>query len=266
MNWDWPSYWIGFATPFVIVAIVAVMVFVVSFAFEHPCGSECLPCDRTISENDCRIIRRVKELAHNLTPVHRRNHARWLREVLAGRPCPTPVFLDDRGSVAATFDGRHPVRIDGREVVRVFGNDVFLLDGMLVRLPGWWRDGDRLVVPDAAACGMIRAGERGTVYPYMGVSVAVDGPDDGTIRIPMPSCRPWRGERARRKWIRETEDSSARNWTTRYRRKPCQTTCWTDTRPCSPNRNGHDSARTWTNSSAAHSHATTRIRRCIWHG
>lgn len=55
-------------------------------------------------------------------------------------------------------------------------------------------------------CGMIRAGERGTVYPYMGVSVAVDGPDDGTIRIPMPSCRPWRGERARRKWIRETED------------------------------------------------------------
>ena len=53
---------------------------------------------------------------------------------------------------------------------------------------------------------MIRAGERGTVYPYMGVSVAVDGPDDGTIRIPMPSCRPWRGERARRKWIRETED------------------------------------------------------------
>lgn len=61
-------------------------------------------------------------------------------------------------------------------------------------------------MPDAAACGMIRAGERGTVYPYMGVSVAVDGPDDGTIRIPMPSCRPWRGERARRKWIRETED------------------------------------------------------------
>lgn len=206
VNWDWPSYWIGFATPFVIVAIVAVMVFVVSFAFEHPCGSECLPCDRTISENDCRIIRRVKELAHNLTPAHRRNHARWLREVLAGRPCPTPVFLDDRGSVAATFDGRHPVRIDGREVVRVFGNDVFLLDGMLVRLPGWWRDGDRLVVPDAAACGMIRAGKRGTVYPYMGVSVAVGGPDDGTIRIPMPSCRPWRGERARRKWIRETED------------------------------------------------------------
>lgn len=50
MNWDWPSYWIGFATPFVIVAIVAVMVFVVSFAFEHPCGSECLPCDRDYDE------------------------------------------------------------------------------------------------------------------------------------------------------------------------------------------------------------------------
>lgn len=205
MNWDWPSYWIGFATPFVII-VVTVMVFVVSSAFEHPCGSECLPCDRTISENDCRIVRWLKELVHNLTPAHRRNRARWLREVLAGRPCPTPVFLDDRGSVPAVFAGRKPVRIDGREVIRMFGNDVFLLDGMLVRLPGWRRDGDRLVVPDVKACGMIRAGERGTVYPYMGVSVAVDGQDNGVIRIPMPSCRPWRGERARRKWIRETED------------------------------------------------------------
>lgn len=206
MNWDWPSYWIGFATPFGVIIVVAVMVFVVSSAFEHPCGSECLPCDRTISENDYRIVRWLKTLAHNLTPAHRHNRARWLKEVLAGRPCPAPVFLDDRGSVPAVFAGRKPVRIDGREVVRMFGNDVFLLDGMLVRLPGWRRENDRLVVPDAAACGMIRAGERGTVYPYMGVSVAVDGPDGGTIRIPVLSHRPWCSKRACRQWVRETED------------------------------------------------------------
>lgn len=203
---DWPSFWIGFATPFVIVVVVTLSVFAASAAFEHPCGSECLPCDLTLSENDCRIVRWLKTLVHNLTPSHRHNRAQWLREVLAGRPCPPPVFLDDRGSVAASFDGRQPVRIDGHKVIRMFGNDVFLLDDMLVRLPGWRRDNDRLVVPDAAACGMIRAGERGTVYPYMGVSVAVGGTNNGVIRIPMPSCRPWRGERARRKWIRETED------------------------------------------------------------
>ena len=203
---DWPSYWLGFATPFAIVVVVALSVFAASSAFEHPCGSDCLPCDRTISENDCRIVRWVKNLAHNLTPSHRHNRAQWLREVLAGRPCPTPVFLDDRGSAVAAFDRGQPIRIDGREVVRMFGNDVFLLDGMLVRLPGWRRDNDRLVVPDIAACGMIRAGERGTIYPYMGVSVAVDGPDNGVIRIPMPARRPWRGERARRQWVRETED------------------------------------------------------------
>ena len=203
---DWPSFWIGFATPFVIVVVVALSVFASSSAFEHPCGSECLPCGRTISENDYRIVRWVKNLAHGMTPSHRHNRAQWLREVLAGRPCPPPVFLDDRGSVAASFDGRQPVRIDGREVVRTFGNDVFLLDGMLVRLPGWRRDNDRLVVPDIAACGMIRAGERGTIYPYMGVSVAVDGPDDGSIRIPIPVHRALRGERARRRWVSETED------------------------------------------------------------
>ena len=203
---DWPSFWIGFATPFVIVVVVALSVFAASAAFEHPCGSECLPCDLTLSENDCRIVRWLKTLAHNLTPAHRRNHARWLKEVLAGRPCPTPVFLDDRRIAPAVFDGRQPISIDGHKVVRMFGNDVFLLDGMLVRLPGWRRDGDRLVVPDIAACGMIRAGERGTVYPYMGVSVAVDGPDGGTIRIPIPVHRALRGERACRQWVSETED------------------------------------------------------------
>ena len=206
MNWDWTSYWIGFATPFGVIIVVTVMVFIVSSAFEHPCDSECLSCDLTLSENDCRIVRWLKTLAHDLTPSHRHNRAQWLREVLAGRPCPPPVFLDDRGSVAASFDGRQPVRIDGREVVRTFGNDVFLLDDMLVRLPGWRRDNDRLVVPDVNACGMIRAGERGTIYPYMGVSVAVDGPDDGTIRILVPSHRPWRGERARRQWVSEAEN------------------------------------------------------------
>ena len=75
MNWDWPSYWIGFATPFGVIIAVTVMVCVVSSEFEHPCDSECLPCDRTISENDYRIVRRVKELAHNLTPAHRHNPA-----------------------------------------------------------------------------------------------------------------------------------------------------------------------------------------------
>lgn len=203
---DWPSFWIGFATPFVIVVVVALSVFASSSAFEHPCGSECLPCDLTLSENDCRIVRWLKTLAHNLTPAHRRNHAQWLKGILSGRPCPTPVFLDDRGSVVAAFDRGQPIRIDGREVVRMFGNDVFLLDGMLVRLPGWRRDGDRLVVSDGKACGMIRAGERGTIYPYMGVSVAVDGPDDGSIRIPIPVHRALRGDRARRKWVREIED------------------------------------------------------------
>ena len=200
------SYWIGFATPFGVIIVVTVMVFIVSSAFEHPCDSECLSCDLTLSENDCRIVRWLKTLAHDLTPSHRHNRARWLKEVLAGRPCPTPVFLDDRGSVAATFDGRHPTRIDGREVVRMFGNDVFLLDGMLVRLPGWRRENDRLIVPDVKACGTIRAGERGTIYPYVGVSVAVDAPDDGSIRIPIPSHRPWRGERARRQWVSEVEN------------------------------------------------------------
>ena len=203
---DWPSFWIGFATPFVIVVVVTLSVFAASSAFEHPCGSECLSCDLILSENDCRIVRWLKTLVHNLTPSHRHNRAQWLREVLAGRPCPPPVFLDDRGSVPAIFDGRQPVRIDGRDVVRMFGNDVFLLDGMLVRLPGWRRDNDRLVVPDIAACGMIRAGERGTIYPYMGVSVAVDGPDNGSIRIPIPVHRALRGDRARRRWVSETED------------------------------------------------------------
>lgn len=206
MNWDWPSYWIGFVTPFGVAIVVTVAGIAVSSAFERACSMDCLPCGRTISENDCRIVRWARNLAHGLTPSHRRNQARWMREVLAGRPCPTPVFLDDRGSVPAVFDGRKPVRIDGREVVRMFGNSVFLLDGMLVRLSGWRRDGDRLVVPNVKACGMIRAGERGTIYPYMGVSVAVDGPDGGTIRIPIPPHRPWRSERARRQWVRETED------------------------------------------------------------
>lgn len=206
MNWDWPSYWIGFATPFGVVVIVTLSVFAGATAFEHPCSSDCLPCVRTVSENDCRIVRWLKTLAHGLTPSHRHNRARWMKGILAGRPCPAPVFLDDRGSVAVSFDGRRPTRIDGREVVRMFGNDVFLLDDMLVRLPGWWRDGDRLVVPDAAACGMIRAGERGTIYPYMGVSIAVDGTNNGVIRIPIPSCRPWRGERARRQWVSEAEN------------------------------------------------------------
>ena len=202
----WPSFWIGFATPVVIVVVVALSVFAASAAFEHPCGADCRPCRRTVSENDYRIVLLVKNLAHGLTPSHRFDRARWMKKVLAGRPCPTPVFLDDRGSVPAVFDGRKPVSVDGHEVIRMFSNDVFLLDGMLVRLPGWRRENDRLVVPDVKACGMIRAGERGTIYPYMGVSVAVDGPDNGVIRIPMPSRRPWRGERARRKWIRETED------------------------------------------------------------
>lgn len=206
VNWDWPSYWIGFVTPFGVAIVVTVAGIAVSAAFERACSMDCLPCGRTISENDCRIVRWARNLAHGLTPSRRRNQARWMREVLAGRPCPTPVFLDDRGSMPAVFAGRKPVRIDGREVVRMFGNDVFLLDGMLVRLPGWRRDGDRLVVPDVKACGMIRAGERGTIYPYMGVSVAVDGPDGGTIRIPIPPHRPWRSERARRQWVRETED------------------------------------------------------------
>lgn len=203
---DWPSYWLGVATPFGVVILVTVAGFIVSTAFEHPCGSECLACDRTISENDYRVVRRVRELAHDLTPSHRRSRARWMKEVLAGKPCPTPVFLDERGSTPAVFAGRRPIRIGGRRVVRAFGNDVFLLDGMLVRLPGWRRDGDRLIVPDAAACGMIRAGERGVVYPYLYEYVTVEGPDGGGIRIPIPPRRPWRGTRARRAWVRETEN------------------------------------------------------------
>ena len=190
MNWDWPSYWLGFATPFMIV-LAGLLMFGLTVAarvaWDKPCSTDCCPCHVTVALDDRRIIRFLKVRIHLLKPSHRRNHHIWRRTLLDGRGRSMPPFLSGDGTVRATFDDHdRPTRVMRLNVQARFGNDILLLDGMLVRLPGWRRDGDLIRVPDPNACQTLPLEDIGSTALHDGM-LGVSSKDGRTvIRIPMP--------------------------------------------------------------------------------
>lgn len=187
---DWPSYWIGFATPFALL-LTGLLVFglmvAARVAWDKPCSTDCPACQQTVALNDRRIIRFLKVRVHLLKPSHQRNHTRWMRELLDGEGNAIPPFLSGDGTVRATFDrsGR-PVRIMRLDVHARFGNDILLLDRMLVRLPAWRRDGDLIRVPDPHACQTILLNDIGSTGLRDGMLAVTSKDGRMIIRIPMP--------------------------------------------------------------------------------
>lgn len=190
MNWDWLSYWIGFATPFMIV-LAGLLMFGLTVAarvaWDKPCSTDCCPCHVNVARDDRRIIRFLKVRIHLLKPSHRRNHHIWRRTLLDGRGRSMPPFLSGDGTVRATFDDHdRPTRVMRLNVQARFGNDILLLDGMLVRLPAWRRDGDLIRVPDPNACQTILLNDIGSTGLRDGMLAVTSKDGRMIIRIPMP--------------------------------------------------------------------------------
>ena len=116
-----------------------------------------------------------------------------------------PPFLSGDGTVRATFDDHdRPTRVMRLNVQARFGNDVLLLDGMLVRLPGWRRDGDLIRVPDPNTCQTLPLEDIGSTALHDGM-LGVSSRDGRTvIRIPMP--RRIRTRTGARRWACETSE------------------------------------------------------------
>lgn len=186
---DWPSYWIGFATPFALI-LTGLLVFGLTVAarvaWDKPCSTDCLACQQAVALNDRRIVRFLKVRAHLLKPSHRRNRARWMRELWDGEGNAIPPFLSEDGTVRATFDKHHPTRIMRLDVHARFGNDILLLDRMLVRLPAWRRDGDLIRVPDPHACQTMLLNDIGSTGLQDGMLAVTSKDGRMIIRIPMP--------------------------------------------------------------------------------
>lgn len=203
---DWPSFWLGFATPFMIV-LAGLLMFGLTVAarvaWDKPCSTDCCPCHVNVARDDRRIIRFLKVRIHLLQPSHRRNHRIWRRTLLDGRGRSMPPFLSGDGTVRATFDrsGR-PVRIMRLDVHARFGNDILLLDRMLVRLPAWRRDGDLIRVPDPHACQTILLNDIGSTGLRDGMLAVTSKDGRMIIRIPMPW--PIRTRPGALKWAEET--------------------------------------------------------------
>lgn len=189
MNWSWWSYLSGVATPFILLAVAALVETIIKATprLMETDTAECALCHRTVGRKKPRILLTTLYRLHRLTPTHRKAVREWWQG--------GPQTNGTGTRIPAAFDRNgHPTSINGRQVHARWNNGVYLLDDRLIRVGRWTRTGDRMTVGDGGVtvirigdilvCTMRRIGR----YAAM----QVESGNGTVIRIASPRWTHWR--------------------------------------------------------------------------